>query len=160
MEKIYIETSIVSYLTARPSSNLIAAAWQKETLDWWTTRRHCFALYISDIVLEEAGMGDTEAVLRRLEALTGITVLPLDESVVNLSKILIQEGGLPAKALDDALHIAVSAVHGMDYLLTWNCRHIDNAQKKPMIRKICQAHGFVCPEIATPIELMGVNEDD
>lgn len=86
MEKIYIETSIVSYLTARPSSNLIAAAWQKETLDWWTTQRHCFSLYISDIVLEEAGMGDSAAASRRLEALTGIPVLPLDEPVVKLSK--------------------------------------------------------------------------
>jgi predicted nucleic acid-binding protein len=160
MEKIYIETSIVSYLTARPSSNLIAAAWQKETLDWWTTQKQHFALYISNVVLEEAGMGDSEAASRRLEALTGIPVLPLDESVVKLSKVLIQEGGLPAKALDDALHIALSAVHGMDYLLTWNCKHIDNAQKKPMIRKICQAQGFACPEIATPIELMGINEDD
>ncbi len=79
---------------------------------------------------------------------------------MELSKALIQEGGLPAKALDDALHIALSAVHGMDYLLTWNCRHIDNAEKKPIIRIICQVHGFTCPEIATPIELMGVNEDD
>jgi hypothetical protein len=160
MEKIYIETSIVSYLTARPSSNLIAAAWQKETLDWWTIQRHQFALYISDIVLEEAGMGDSTAASRRLEALADIPVLALNESVVKLSKVLIQEGGLPTKALDDALHIAFSAVHEMDYLLTWNCRHIDNAQKKPMIRRICRAHGFICPEIATPIELMGVNEDD
>jgi len=126
-------------LTARPSNNLIAAAWQKETLDWWITQRHQFALYLSDIVLEEAGMGDSAAASRRLEALADIPVLPLNESVVKLSKILIQEGGLPTKALDDALHIAFSAVHGMDYLLTWNCRHIDNAQKKPMLRRICQA---------------------
>ena len=160
MEKIYIETSIVSYLTARPSSNLIAAAWQKETLDWWTTQRQHFDLYISDMVLEEAAMGDSVAASCRLEALAGISVLPLDESVVKLSKILIQDGGLPAKALDDALHIAISAVNSMDYLLTWNCRHIDNAQKKPLIRRICHAQGFICPEIATPIELMGVNEDD
>ena len=126
-------------MTARPSNNLIAAAWQKETLDWWITQRHQFALYLSDIVLEEAGMGDSAAASRRLEALADIPVLPLNESVVKLSKILIQEGGLPTKALDDALHIAFSAVHGMDYLLTWNCRHIDNAQKKPMLRRICQA---------------------
>jgi hypothetical protein len=90
MEKIYIETSIVSYLTARPSSNLIAAAWQKETLDWWTIQRHQFALYLSDIVLEEAGMGDSTAASRRLEALVDIPVLPLNESVVELSKVLIQ----------------------------------------------------------------------
>ncbi|MEI8118928.1 MAG: type II toxin-antitoxin system VapC family toxin [Methylophilaceae bacterium] len=160
MQKIYIETSIISYLTARPSSNLIAAAWQKETLDWWETQRYRFELFISNIVMEEAGRGDSGAASRRLEALASIPILPLNEDVVKLSKALIQEGVLPVKALDDALHIALSAVHGMDYLLTWNCRHIDNAEKKPMIRRICQNYGFVCPEIATPIELMGVNEDD
>jgi len=160
MQKIYIETSIISYLTARPSSNLIAAAWQKETLDWWETQRNRFDLYISNIVMEEAGRGDFAAASRRLDVLASIPILPLNEAVVVLSKALIQEGGLPTKALDDALHIALSAVHGMDYLLTWNCRHIDNAEKKPMIRRICQNYGFVCPEIATPIELMGVNEDD
>ena len=160
MQKIYIETSIISYLTARPSSNLIAAAWQKETLDWWETQRNRFDLYISNIVIEEAGRGDSGAASRRLEALASIPILPLNEDVVKLSKALIQEGGLPSKALDDALHIALSAVHGMDYLLTWNCRHIDNAEKKPLIRKVCLTYGFICPEIATPIELMGVNEDD
>jgi hypothetical protein len=144
-------------LTARPSSNLITAAWQKETLDWWTKQRCNFTLYISDIVLEEAGMGDSLAASRRLEALAGIPILPLTDSAINLSKVLIQDGGLPVKALDDALHIALSTVHNIDYLLTWNCRHIDNAQKKPLIRKICQSYGFVCPEIATPIELMGID---
>ncbi len=94
---------------------------------------------LSGIVLEEAGMGYGAEASRRLEALADIPVLPLNESVVKLSKVLIQEGGLPTKALDDALHIAFSAVYGMDYLLTWNWRHIDNAQKKPMLRRICQA---------------------
>lgn len=160
MQKVYIETSIISYLTARPSSNLIAAAWQKETLDWWDTQSHRFELFISDLVTEEAGRGDGEAAARRLAVLKDIPVLPLNESAVNLAKALIQQGGLPNKALDDALHIAISAVHGMDFLLTWNCRHIDNAEKKPLIRKICQTHGYICPEIAAPIELMGVSNND
>jgi len=159
-EKVYLETSIVSYLTARPTNNLIAAAWQQETLNWWETQRHRFDLYISAVVQEEASRGDGAAASRRLEALAGIPLLPFTEEAVNLSKALIQQGGLPAKALDDALHISLAAVHGMDYLLTWNCRHIDNAEKKPIIRRICQAYGLVCPEIATPIELMGANEDD
>ncbi len=159
MQKVYIETSIVSYLTARPSSNLIAAAWQKETLDWWDTQRHRFELFISDLVTEEAGRGDAEAAARRLAILKDIPILLLNDAAINLAKALIQQGGLPSKALDDALHIAISAVHGMDYLLTWNCRHIDNAEKKPLIRKICQSYGYLCPEIATPIELMGVNDN-
>ena len=160
MKKVYIETSIVSYLTARPSSNLIAAAWQKETTDWWETQRSRFSLCISDVVIEEAGRGDPRAASRRLAELSGIEVLPLNDEVVSLSKALIRKGGVPQKALDDALHIAIAAVHGIDYLLTWNCRHIDNAETKPKIRKVCLEQGCHCPEIATPIELMGINEDD
>ena len=158
MAKVYIETSIVSYLTARPSSNLVAAAWQKETSDWWNSQRHRFSLCISDLVIEEAGRGDQGAARRRLVELVGIEVLPLNEDVAILSKALIREGGLPKKAFDDALHIATAAVHGVDYLLMWNCRHIDNAETKPKIRKICQTHGFACPEIATPTELMGCDD--
>lgn len=157
MAKIYIETSIVSYLTARPSNNLITAAWQKETIDWWETQRRRFTLYISQVVIEEAERGDSSAASRRLEALAGLVILPLNDEVIELSKTLIKDGGVPKKALDDALHIAISAVHNVDFLLTWNCRHIDNAEMKPRIREICLEHGFQCPEIATPIELMGLN---
>ncbi|MFO1434620.1 MAG: type II toxin-antitoxin system VapC family toxin [Candidatus Competibacteraceae bacterium] len=157
---VYIETSIVSYLTARPSSNLLAAAWQKATVDWWDTQRGRFDLYVSATVIEEAKRGDTQAATRRIEALEAIPLLPITEAVVLLARSLIDEGGIPAKALDDALHIAVSAVHGIDYLLTWNCRHIDNAEMKPIIRRICGAKGYPSPEICTPQELMGVASDD
>ena len=156
---VYIETSIVSYLTARPTSDLLAAAWQKITVDWWDTQRSRFDLYTSDITAEEAGRGNPEAAARRLEALSGIPILPITEVVVVLSKALVQGRALPAKALDDALHIAISAVHSVDYLLTWNYRHLDNAETKPIIRNVCTIHGHVCPEICTPQELMGVSED-
>jgi hypothetical protein len=102
-------------------------------------------------------MGDKTAASRRIEAFAGLEILPLDDEVIGLSETLIQDGGVPKKALDDALHIAISAVHCVDFLLTWNCRHIDNAEMKPGIREICLEHGFQCPEIATPIELMGLN---
>jgi len=160
MAKIYIETSIISYLTARPSNNLIAAAWQKETIDWWDTQKGRFDLYISEVVIEEASRGDKSAASRRLAALEGIEVLQLNNASIELSKTLIEEGGIPKKALDDALHVAIAAVQDIDFLLTWNCRHIDNAEMKPKIRKIIKAHGYKCPEIATPIELMGVQKDD
>ena len=153
--KVYIETSILSYLTARPSSNLIAAAWQKETIDWWEQRREQFSLCISPVVIEEAGRGDATAAARRIEALRGLEVLPLTDAAVELARALIAEGGVPPKALDDALHISIAAIEGIDYLLTWNCRHIDNAESKPKVRRICREHGHKCPEIATPIELMG-----
>lgn len=160
MAKIYFETSIVSYLTAKPSNSLIAAAWQKETIDWRETQKDRFDLYISEVVIEEASRGDTSAASRRLATLEGIEVLPINKGVVALSKALIEEGGVPEKALDDALHIAIASVSGIDFLRTWNCRHIDNAEMKPRIREIVEMHGYRCPEIATPIELMGVSKDD
>ena len=156
---VYIETSIVSYLTARPTSDLLAAAWQKTTVDWWDTQRSRFDLYTSDVTVEEAGKGNPEAATRRLEALSGIPILSITEAVAALSKALLQGRALPATALDDALHIAVSAVHGVNYLLTWNCRHLDNAETKPIMRSVCTIHGYISPEICTPQELMGVFED-
>jgi len=157
---VYVETSIISYLTARPSSHLVAAAWQKATVDWWETQRSRFDLYVSMTVIEEAKRGDTHAAARRLEAIEDIALLPITDAAVTLAKALIDDGGVPQKALDDALHIAISALHGIDYLLTWNCRHIDNAETKPLIRRICADKGYVCPEICTPQELMGISTDD
>lgn len=117
---VYIETSIISYLTARPSSDLLAAARQKATIDWWDTQRSRFALFASDIVIEEAGRGDDIAVVKRLEALAGIPLLAMTDQVVAFSRALIESRALPRNAIGDSLHIALSAVHGIDYLLTWN----------------------------------------
>jgi predicted nucleic acid-binding protein len=154
-KSIYIETSIISYLTARPSSDLLAAAWQKITIDWWDTQRNRFNLYASEVVIEEAGRGDEIAVARRLEALTGISLLTITDEVLSFSEILIQNGVLPKKAIGDSLHIALAAVHGIDYLLTWNYRHIINAEMKPLIRSACLENKYAYPEICTPQELMG-----
>jgi len=156
---VYIETSIVSYLTARPSSDLLAAAWQKVTLDWWDTQRDRFDLFVSDIVIEEAGKGDDIAAARRLEALAEIPILAMTDEVLEFPEALIQAGVIPKKAIGDSLHIALSAAHGLDYLLTWNYRHIDNAETKPIIRKICLVNRYEYPEICTPQELMGVYEN-
>ena len=152
---IYLETSVISYLTARPSRDLMAAAWQKATVDWWETQRSRFDLYVSDVVIEEAGAGDSMAAARRLDVLAGIPVLALTDRAALLSRALIKAGAIPSRATGDALHVAVSAVHGVDYLLTWNYRHIDNAEARPIIRRVCAAHGYAYPEICTPQELMG-----
>ena len=156
---VYIETSIVSYLTAQPSSDLLAAAWQKATLDWWESQRGRFDLHISEVVIEEARRGDPQAAARRLGAIADIPLLPITDNVVALARALIEARAVPAKALDDALHIAVCAVHAIDYLVTWNFRYIDNAEAKPVIRHVCISDGHSCPEICTPQELMGVSED-
>ena len=158
-KSVYIETSVVSYLTAHPTNDLLAAAWQKTTVDWWETQRQRFLLFTSGVVVEEARRGNPEAASRRLRALSDIPVLAITEGVVALSKALIRDGALPPKALDDSLHIALSAVHEIDYLLTWNCRHIDNAETKPIVRRVCAAHGYSGSEICTPQELMGVIEN-
>lgn len=153
---VYIETSVVSYLTARPTNDLLASAWQRTTCQWWEEKRSFFSLLTSSLVREEASRGNPEAAGRRLDALHGIPDLRLCDEVVDLATLLLARGALPEKAADDAMHVAYAAYHGVDYLLTWNCRHIDNPSKKPVIRKICDKNGFVCPEICTPLELLEV----
>ena len=156
---VYVETSVVSYLTARATSSLLAAAWQTATAEWWDAHRPRFELRTSALTIEEAGRGHQEAAARRLEALGGIVMLPITESVVTLADALIRKRALPASAQNDAIHIAVSAVHGVDYLLTWNFRHLANAETRPLVREVCEQQGYSSPEICTPSELMGGTED-
>ena len=156
---VYIETSIVSYLMARPTADLLAAAWQKVTLDWWEVRRGAFELYTSEVTVQEARRGDPEASARRLTALADIPLLPITQEASALAGALLEGRALPAKAGNDALHVAVAAVQGIDYLLTWNYRHIDNAETKPVIQDVCARQGHAAPEICTPRELMGGLED-
>jgi hypothetical protein len=151
---VYIETSIVSYLAARPSRDVRASAWQQLTWQWWEDARPLYDLYTSELVLAEASGGSPEAASRRLDALKGIAELRIDGEVQDLAAKLISDGGIPATAQADALHVAVAAVHSIDYLLTWNCRHIDNAALKPAMRSICAVAGYACPEICTPMELL------
>lgn len=152
---VYVENSVVSYLTARPSRNLVAAAWQQVTQDWWEERRRSFRLYTSELVLAESSKGNPEAARRRLEVLEGIDILAITGTVETLADALVRQGAVPERAKADALHIAVAAVHGMDYLITWNYTHIDNAETRPIIRSVCAVEGYPCPEICTPQELMG-----
>ena len=156
---VYIETSVVSYLTARPTSNLVVAAWQKTTSDWWDTHRSRFDIRTSDLTIEEAGRGNPQAAARRLEALDGIAILPITEAAVELSAALLAGRALPVNAQNDAIHIGVSAAHGVDYLLTWNFRHLANAETRDTIRNVCERQGYASPEICTPSELIGGLED-
>jgi hypothetical protein len=157
---VYIETSIVSYLTARPSRDLRAAAWQQITAQWWATGRPKYEVFTSELVVAEASAGNPEAAASRLGVLSGIGGLPVDQEVRALAARLIEGGGVPPEAELDALHIAVACVHEVDYLLTWNCRHINNPAAKPIIRSICATAGYACPEICTPLELLAEEPDD
>ena len=152
---VYIETSVVSYLTARPTSNLVAAAWQKTTADWWDVHRSRFDLCTSALTIEEAGRGNPQAAERRIQALAGIVTLPITEAAVKLATALLQGRALPTSAQNDALHIGVAAANGVDYILTWNFRHLANAETRHIIRTVCSGQGFTSPEICSPSELIG-----
>ena len=152
---VYLENTIISYLASRPSRNLIAAAWQSITHDWWRLRRPEFDLYVSELVVAESSRGDPNAARRRLSYLESLPFLPITEEVERLARVMLERKAVPRQASADAVHIAISAVHGIDYLLTWNCTHIDNAEAKPKIREICLVEGHRYPEICTPHELMG-----
>lgn len=156
-KSVYIETSVISYLTARVSRDLVSAARQQMTQEWWDFHRDQFELFVSDVVLAEISGGDQNAAVRRLDVVKGLESIALSEDVFVLADELMKEGALPEKARDDAAHIALAAVHEMDFLVTWNCRHIDNAVMKPVIRSVCARMGYKCPEICTPEELGGVS---
>ncbi|KYF93769.1 DNA-binding protein [Sorangium cellulosum] len=150
---VYMETSIVSYLTARPSRDLVRAAHQEVTGEWWAGR-DAYDLYISQLVVDEASAGDPGAAALRLQALGDLPLLELTPEAVGLARQLLHAAALPSKAAGDAVHIALSAAHGMRYLLTWNCAHIANATMRPKIEEICRAGGFEPPVICTPLELV------
>lgn len=151
--RTYIETTIVSYLTARPSRDLVRAAEQEITREWWDAR-HAFELYVSQLVLDESAAGDVGAAALRLAALRDVAILDTSAEAIALGRHLVTGGGLPTKASADALHIAVAAVHGLDYLVTWNCTHIANARMRGRIEGLCRAAGYEPPMLCTPMELM------
>ena len=152
---VYLETSIVSYYTARPSRDLVIAAWQEVTHEMWPVLQTDLDRYISALVIQEASRGDKEAAERRLNTLSGIPVLELTDHARELANSLITSGAIPATSEEDALHIAVASLNGMEFLLTWNFSHINNAFKKARIVKAIEDHGFVPPEICSPEELVG-----
>ncbi len=151
---VYLETSVIGYLTSRPSRDLITAANQQLTYDWWNEHRQNFDLFISQFVINECSEGDAEAVQERLDVLAGIRQLDATDDVDNLAEELLKRVPLPEKAEVDALHIAVAAVHGIEHLLTWNCTHIAHAALRPRIEAICRSMGYEPPTICTPGELM------
>lgn len=152
---VYLETTVVSYLTAWPSRDLVMAAHQQITHEWWNNVRGGFDLFISQPVLDEAGAGDADAAERRLQVLSPLPLLEVTPEAVRLAQELINRTPMPPKAAIDALHVAVAAVHGMDYLMTWNCKHIANAVTRPVVEALCRAQGYRPPVTCTPEELIG-----
>lgn len=153
MEKIYIETSVISFLAARPSRDPVKLAKQELTRQWWETCNADFDLHISIAVLDEIKKGDPNAVNRRMDMVAGLTVLDTSDAVDSLLDQLLSARVVPESAVLDAFHIAMAAVHGMSVLLTWNCKHINNAAQKGKITAILKNAGYTEVVIATPEEL-------
>jgi hypothetical protein len=151
---LYIETTIPSLLTAWPSRDVEIAAQQIVTREWWEKRRHAFDLYVSADVLDEAERGDAEAARLRVEALNECRVLAATEEAQLLTKQILATGLIPPRAATDAAHIGLAAAHGMEFHLTWNCRHIHNSFIERRLAGVCQAMGLTLPVLCTPRELM------
>jgi hypothetical protein len=153
---LYIEPTVPSYLAARPSSDPLIAGQQTATKTWWRLRRGSFALFTSQFVVNEAGLGDAKMAAKRLQILHSIERLHVTPEADDLARHILKEHLLPAKAAVDAFHIATATVHGMHFLLTWNCTHINNGEIIPGLERLAAAHGYKVPVISTPLELMGI----
>ena len=153
--KVYIETTIPSYLVARQSGNIVTAAHQELTRAWWEKRRSNFDLYVSEPVLKEAAAGEKTMAQRRVELLAPIPVLALTKQILALAESLVVAGPIPNKAAGDALHIAVATAYSCEYLLTWNCRHIANAEIVRVVARLVRRQGFELPMVCTLEELLG-----
>ena len=154
-QKVYIETTIVSYLTAKPAKDVITLAHQKVTREWWRRHRQQYELYSSQSVLDEASDGDPTAARKRLDALAELPLVPASQEAAALAKNLVAHGLLPKRAAADATHLAMATVGGMDVLLTWNCRHLANASMLVQVSRFIRTIGYEAPIVCTPDELMG-----
>jgi hypothetical protein len=158
MQTVYLETSFISYLTARPSRTIVGAAHQEITRAWWESKRNQFDLCISELVVRECAAGNPDAAQRRLQAITGIARLEINEQVEFIAVSLVQKGLIPPQVIEDALHIAIAAVHRVDFILTWNFKHIANPVMQQRIGCFLNEINLPLPFICSPEELLG--EDD
>jgi hypothetical protein len=152
--RLYLETTIPSYLVARRSRDLRLAADQETTQEWWESERQGFLLFISTMVLKEVRRGDPTHAAARETLLAGVPLLGDLPEAAELAKRLLRDKIIPGMAADDATHVALAAAHQVDFLLTWNCKHINNHNIRTRIHTACEAAGLVCPDICTPAELM------
>ena len=157
---IYIETSVISYRVARPSRDIIVLARQEITAEWWDTVLPHLDAYISPVVLDEIAEGDQQAQTLRLQLVANMPPLAVDERIISLAEAICEEIRLPDRAQADAYHIAIPSVHGIEYLVTWNCKHIANAFMLRKIEQIVQAKGYTMPVVCTPEELMEEIQDE
>ena len=157
--KVYIETTVVSYYTGRATRDLLVAARQQETRVLWPRLLSEFETYISALVFEEARAGDPEAAARRLEAIEPFPVLDVDEDATELAARLLTDTAVPKQFPEDAMHIAIASVNGMEFIVSLNFTHINNPFKRAEIRSSVESAGYICPEICSPEELMETEDE-
>jgi predicted nucleic acid-binding protein len=154
---LYVETTIPSYLTSRPSKDALISGQRAATKVWWRSRRAAFELFTSQFVVNEAALGEADLAAKRLQILRPFPKLHVTHEVDDLARDILTKHLLPAKAAVDAFHIATATVHGMHFLLTWNCTHINNGEIIPAVDRLVAEQGYSLPVICTPLELMGIS---
>jgi len=155
---VYVESSVISYLTSKPSRDVIIASRQAISNDWWENHRDRFELRISIVVEDEISKGDPVAAKRRIEKVEGIESLSSSDEAENLAGLLLEKGAVPVGSEEDAAHIAIASAQGMTYLLTWNFKHINNVETRVKISTVVESCGYACPQLCSPEELGGMSD--
>ena len=155
MERVYVETTIPSYLTSRLSRDIVVAAQQQITREWWDESRPYFLLYVSEAVLDECRSGDQELAQRRMSVITELPILRITNEVIKLAETYAQILEIPERAKVDAIHLSVAVTYEVDYLLTWNCKHLAHGGVRTKIHRYNRINELHEPMIVTPLELMG-----
>ena len=159
-KKVYVETTVISDLTSRPSPLVRNLARQLATKEWWDDALNRCEFYISQLVDAESARGDEDAAKRRQEFLTELTWIEYGPAALDLARKFLDAAAIPETSFDDATHVAIATIAKMDYLATWNSKHINNPQTLPKIIKVCEENGFKCPLIGTPDQLKEVRDEN
>jgi predicted nucleic acid-binding protein len=157
---VYLETSVISYLTSRPSRDLIRAARQQVTRRLWEERRDAYHFVTSRLVEKEAAAGDANEAAKRLDIVSTTELLKVSREAQRLARLIMQNSNLPPKALNDAAHAAIAAVNGIEFLATWNLRHLANVVIRRTIEEACRKNGYATPLICTPDQLLGSEDEE
>ena len=155
---VYIESSVISYLTSRASRDVVIASRQAITAEWWHSTRQYYEVYVSALVIEEISAGHPDAAAQRLSAVADIPSVGITLEAQTLADALLAAKAVPANSARDALHIAIATMQGADFLLTWNFKHINNAATRALIEAVVSEHGWACPILCSPEELGGTND--
>jgi hypothetical protein len=153
---VYVETTVIGHLVGRILADPVVAGRQMVTRTWWATAAENYRLFVSRLVADECGVGDAEVAAERLAVLDSLEFLAASVGADGLAELLVADHAIPETAPRDAAHVSLAAVNGIEYLVTWNFKHIANATTRAAIESVCRAAGYEPPIICTPDELSEV----